>query len=186
MTAPSYSGDASSDGPSSLGRPFLATAGACIDVKEMMLTFDICGERVTFDFHHPEIGGQERVPQEVKRVDCEESIELDEEDEDRPSEIPNEKEVEQISGALASLQLEESFVYKHGVLESWHLVGKKLGVDSSSVEKSNEVASVEVGGRRKEASEPPDLRKVRRGRTQFDWEAFNIEMKDRARGKDPP
>ena len=124
----------------------------------------------------------------MKRVDCDESCELDEIVDDRPSDVPSEKEeVEQILGALASLQLEESFVYKHGVLESWHLVGKKLGVDSSSVEKVGEVAIVsEVGGSKKEASVPPDLRKVRRGRTPFDWKAFNAEMKERARVEDPP
>ena len=126
----------------------------------------------------------------MKKVDInDESVEL-EEDDDRPCVIPDEKEDEQLSGTLANLQLEESFVYKHGVLESWHLVGKKLGVDpsSSSATKVNEVASVDVGGSatRKYVNKPPDPRKVRRGRTPFDWEAFYAEMKERARVEDPP
>ena len=89
-------------------------------------------------------------------------------------------------------------MWKHGVLESWHLVGKKLGVvddskgvgdSSGSVEKEGEkVASVDdvEGGGMKEASKPPDIRQVRRGRTLFDWEAFNIDMKERARVEEPP
>ena len=32
--------------PIILGRPFLATAGASIDMRELLLTFEICGEQV--------------------------------------------------------------------------------------------------------------------------------------------
>ena len=63
--------------PIILGRPFLATAGACIDMKEMLLTFDICGEQVVFDFSDPKCGGEEVVGPEVKRVD--ESLDVIEE-----------------------------------------------------------------------------------------------------------
>ena len=172
--------------PIILGRPFLATAGACIDVKEGRLTFDICGERVTYDLSHPD-RGEEVVLRDVKAVDVHDIDELDDEG---PSVGPEVKEDDLLTGNIANLQLEESFVYKHGVLESWHLVGKKLGVEppdpSSSVFKENQVLSVDPGGvATKSAKELPFPKAVRRGRTPFDWEAFN-EMKERARVEDPP
>ncbi len=170
--------------PIILGRPFLATAGACIDVKEGRLTFDICGERVTFDFSSPE--RRDEVQSEVKAVGAKVPNELDE----RACVVPEEKD-DLFSGNIANLELKESFVYKHGVLESWHLVGKKLGVEppdpSSSVAKENQVLSVDPGGgATKSAKELPFPKAVRRGRTPFDWEAFHAEMKERAKSVDDP
>ncbi len=176
--------------PIILGRPFLATAGACIDVREGLLTFDICGDRVTFDFSSPETQGEE-VQGEVKTVESNDPIELD--DDERQCVVPKVKD-DLLTGTIANLQLEENFVWKHGVLESWHLVGKKVasiddakGVDasSSSGKKVGEVASFSSSGE-KGASKPPDLRQVRRGRTQFDWDAFYLEMEERARPDDDP
>ena len=37
--------------PIILGRPFLATAGAIIDVKEVRMIFNVCDERVEFLFN---------------------------------------------------------------------------------------------------------------------------------------
>ena len=189
--------------PIILGRPFLATAGAVIDMRELLMTLDICGEQVVYDFKDSRAGtdpvDMEKRPDlrlpysrnpEVKRVDLEEScVEEDvyeEAFEVEANEVPSEEEVEQISSALDDLHVEESFVWKHGVLESWHLVGRKVGVgDSSSSEKVENVSSFEGGGK-KGVSEPPDIMRMRRGRTLFDWGAFNLEMKERARVEDPP
>ena len=98
-----------------------------------------------------------------------------------------------LTGNIDNLELEESFVYKHGVLESWHLVGKKLGVEppdpspSSSTTKWNEVASIDPGGGiKKSAKELPFPKAVRRGRTPFDWEAFHAEMEERTKSVDDP
>ena len=136
---------------------------------------------------------------EVKRVDVEgsmkvvsgetcESCGVDEEVVDaRAREVPSKEEVEPISSALNDLHVEESFVWKHGVLESWHLVGRKVGVDASasSGEKVGNVSSFEGGGK-KDVRKPPDIMRIRRGRTLFDWEAFNLDMKERSRVEDPP
>ena len=40
--------DESSQAPVILGRPFLATAGAVIDVRAGIISFQLCGERVDF------------------------------------------------------------------------------------------------------------------------------------------
>ena len=155
-----------------------------------------------FDFSDPKCGGEEVVGPEVKRVD--ESLDVIKEacescggeevvSDVRASEVLSHEEVEQISSALDSLHVEENFVWKHGVLESWHLVGKKVakvddakgvGDASSSGKKVEEVASFDGG--KKGVSRPPDIRQVRRGRTLFDWGAFNLEMKERCRVEDPP
>ena len=125
---------------------------------------------------------------DVKAVESDDPIELVE----RPCIVPEEKD-DLFTGNIANLELEESFVYKHGVLESWHLVGKKLGVEppdpSSSVSKKNEVASVDVSGnapKKRSEIELPFPKAARRGRTPFDWEAFHAEMKERAKSVDDP
>ena len=147
--------------------------------------------------------GEEVVGPEVKRVD--ESLDVIKEacescgDEGVvgdviASEVLSHEEVEKISSALDSLNVEENFVWKHGVLKSWHLVGKKVakvddakgvGDASSSGKKVEEVASFGGGGE-KEVNKPPDIRRIRRGRTLFDWGAFNLDMKERSRAEDPP
>jgi hypothetical protein len=127
-------------------------------MRELLMTLDICGEQVVYDFKDSKAGTEAvdiasrpdlRLPYprrpEVKRVDVEESsVEEDayevygvEEAYDvEASEVPNEEEVEQISSALDELQVEESFVWKHGVLDSWHLVGKKV----PNIEDSNGIS----------------------------------------------
>ena len=78
------------------------------------------------------------------------------------------------------------------MLESWHLIGKKLGVEppdssSSSATKECQVLSVDPGGgATKSAKELPFPKAARRGRTPFDWEAFHAEMKEREKSVDDP
>ena len=116
------------------------------------------------------------------------------------SEVPSEEEVEQISSALEELHVEESFVWKHGVLDSWHLVGKKVpkdeeakGVNKSTSKKTSSgerlefVGSFEGGSRRGKKMKPPKFRgEIRRGKTLFDWEAFGLEMLERRKVDYPP
>ena len=94
--------------PIILGRPFLATAGACIDVREGLLTFDICGEKVKFDFSSPEQQGEE-VHGSVMSVTSTVLLEPDE----RPRNLSGVKE-NPLAGNVANLELHESFVYKYG------------------------------------------------------------------------
>ena len=205
--------------PIILGRPFLATAGAVIDMRQFLMTLDICGEQVVYDFTDARAGTDPvdiatrpdlRLPYarnpEVKRVDVEEpSVEGDayevfgvEEGYVEANEVPCEEEIEQISSALDELHVEESFVWKHGVLDSWHLVGKKVpnvddakGVGKGSGSKSGEriefVGSFEGGSRRSKKMKPPKFRgEIRRGKTLFDWEAFGLEMLERRKVDYPP
>ena len=134
--------------------------------------------------------GEEIAREAVKAVDVEVPIEFEE----RPCVVPVVKENDLLSGTVANLQVEENFVWKHGVLESWHLVGKKLGVEppdpstSSSATKENQVASIDPGGGASmRAKKLPFPKAMRRGRTPFDWEAFHAEMKEREKSvEDPP
>ena len=207
--------------PIILGRPFLATAGAVIDMRELLMTLDICGEQVVYDFSDPKAGTEAvdiskrpdlrlpfpRMP-EVKRVDeeepsSEEAYEVfgfEKACDVEASEVPSLEEVEQISSALDELHVEESFVWKHGVLDSWHLVGKKvpnvddvkgIGKGSCSKDASDErvefVGSFEGGCRRSKKMKPPKFRgEIRRGKTLFDWEAFGLEMFERRKVDYPP
>jgi Retrotransposon gag protein len=203
--------------PIILGRPFLATAGAVIDMRELLMTLDICGEQVVYDFKDSIAGtnpvDMEKRPDlrlpysrnpEVKRVDVEESrVEenvYEEAFEVEASEEPSEEEVEQISSALDDLHVEESFVWKHGVLDSWHLVGRKVpnvddakgkgkgsGSKSCGDERVEFVGSFEGGSRRSVKMKPPKFRgEIRRGKTLFDWEAFGLEMLGRRKVDYPP
>ena len=141
---------------------------------------------MTFDFSSPETQGEEVLRDVVKAVESKDPNELEEEG--SPCVEPKVKD-DLLTGNVANLELEESFVYKHGVLESWHLVGKKLGVEppdpspSSSAIKRNELLSIDPGGRAKKLPFP---KAVRRGRTPFDWEAFHAEMEERAKSVDDP
>ena len=103
--------------------------------------------------------------------------------EERSCVVPEVKD-DLLTETIANLELHESFVYKHGVLESWNLVGKKLGIEppdpSSSVSKENQVSSVDWGGFDIEKRD----KVTRRGRTPFDWEAFNLEMQERAKDRE--
>ena len=138
---------------------------------------------MTFDFSSPETQG-EVLREAVKVVKSKDPNELEEEG--SPCVEPKGKD-DLRTGNIANLELEESFVYKHGVLESWHLIGKKLRVeppDPSTSKELNQVASIDPGG---EAKKLPFPKAVRRGRTPFDWEAFHAEMKEREKSvEDPP
>ena len=142
---------------------------------------------MTYDFSSPARG--EEVVQDVKAVESEDPKELEKE---RPCVVPKVKVDDLVSDAIANLQLEESFVYRHGELESYHLIWKPPRVEppdpSSSVSKENQVLSVDPGGgTKKSAKELPFPKAVRRGRTPFDWEAFHAEMKEREKSVyDPP
>ena len=140
----------------------------------------------------------------MKRVDLEEpSVEDDAYEaygvEEVFDEVPDDEEVEQISSALDDLLVEESFVWKHGVLDSWHLVGKKVPIvedakgkgsskkASSGDERVEFIGSFEGGYRRNVKMKPPKFRgEIRRGKTLFDWEAFGLEMLGRRKVVYPP
>ena len=185
------------------------------------MTLDICGEQVVYDFTDSRAGTDpvdiEKRPDlrlpfssrpEVKRVDVEEPSKeedayevygLEEACDVEANEVPSEDEVEQITSALDELHVEESFVWKHGVLDSWHLVGKKVPKDedakrigkseksSSGGERVEFVGSFEGGSRRGKKMKPPKFRgEIRRGKTLFDWEAFGLEMLERRKVDYPP
>ena len=73
------------------------------------------------------------------------------------------------------------------------MVGKKVdnvddakGVGTTSSSERVEYVSSFEGGGRKNLRKPPDILRMRRGRTLFDWGAFNLELHERSRVDDPP
>ena len=157
--------------PIILGRPFLATAGAIIDVKEGRMSFQICDEMVEFSFNKDM---KEMSQGEGKRLEEESCYER--RDGEGYKEDPGETLFEASMGSPEQLE-DPNPPSPFGRIELKRIEGSpKFGGPVLEDPHTGERLAIIV--------RPND---VRRGRTPIDWEAFDKEMSERAKPmKNPP
>jgi hypothetical protein len=156
--------------PIILGRPFLATTGAIINVKEARMTFDVCDEMVEFSFNKAMREHRKGEGKKFEEGLCDDSS--DEEGyEEEPGETPNEVSMgspellEDPNPPSSFGQFELKKIEGNPKLRKGIMVNTKKGERFAIMRPST----------------------TRRGRTPFDWGAFDEEMKERARPeKNPP
>ena len=142
--------------PIILGRPFLATAGAIIDVKEGRMTFNVCDELVEFSFNK---AMKEMSEGEGKRVE----------------EDPDETFYDLSMGSTKPIEdPDPSSPFAHIELKKIE-GGPRLG--------GGVIVDPDTGERFAIIVRP---RTVSRGRTPFDWEAFDAEMREWAKPRRNP